>query len=259
MTSKAEKPESRKRKHEALEEEDPYSCIHWTDPGSAHEDDAETLPMELWFKVFQYYCITIPTLENHESTKILMQHPIIAEILDRFLPYLGGFTFSELQEGITTLGDGVEKLTFSCSANVQGCRDHRGNYRGWGEKIRIFFRYSSHGFFGGLPKRELFILDLDTAASILIAADAICIEPGYLTDAVVENLNLMLPYGCFVSRMPQSSSPWLESVGIYVPYPPNKRSHNGKRYKCIRQLCPLQAQILHYDTDFLYIPPWRPR
>jgi hypothetical protein len=106
------------------------------------------------------------------------------------------------------------------------------------------------------------MVTLCTGATIRFAVDSIYIYPGGLSDLVIRDLNYLLPHGCFVARIRDFRryiTDYEGFVGIWVPYPPNKRDCKGKRYKLVCQLRPLQAKILHYDKDFLYIPPWRLR
>jgi hypothetical protein len=221
----------------------------------------EWLPMELWFKVFQYYCISQPIPTDADTIKILESHPTIAEILDRFLPYLGGPTFEILQARCRTSPNWDEsmfqKSLWTHCTVVQDFRDQDGNFQRSGQSYKILYDYQHNGYFGiGHARRAQFAEQIGPfAAHIRIAADGIFIRTKrmFLADCAITDMNRLLPYGCFVKRTRN------ETLSIYVPYPPGKRDRNGKRYKCIYRLYQDQEVVLYYDTDFLYIPPWRPR
>jgi hypothetical protein len=237
--------------------------------------DGEWLPMELWFKVFQCYCISRPIPTDADAVEILESHPTIAEILDRFLPYIGGFTFSELEREsrLSRKHDGVDitgshRLKVLRWENITPCPQKR-SWRKNREEYDFQFRPRGYAdsdadahYLFSTPNRVF-------SKDIRIQPNTIRIRHPKSCPFTIQQYNFVLPYGCFVDRIEdfRRHPPAADSMDtsshyfytIWVPYPPNQRGPNGERYKMVREIHMTEYVELDYDKDFLYIPPWRPR
>jgi hypothetical protein len=238
----------------------------------------EWLPMELWFIVFQYYCISQPIPVDTDSVDVLRLHPVIAEILDRFLPYLGGFTFSELQrESRLSRKFGGVDITGRHRLKVLRWESITPSpqLREWGKNREIDFEFHPHGsinpdadadaeYLFSTPNRMF-------QKHIRIQSNTIRIRNPKTCLFTIQQYNFVLPYGCFIKRIVDSGrhppgTSFLDTSShylcrIWVPYPPGQRGPCGERYKMIREFHSVDEDEveLDYDKDFLYIPPWRPR
>jgi hypothetical protein len=208
----------------------------------------EWLPMELWFKVFQYYCISQPIPADTDAFDVLRSHPTIAEILDRFLPYLGGFTYTELLE--LTGGYSRNPIPF-----IHLCvRDSNGKFLRWMRKdASVFCLCNLYVYAFELPELHFEVRKGPYGQRIMtFYPDHICIHtPG---------VNSLLPWGCFVTDMSESNGLILPEIfyKLWIPKPPSEWKPEGGNYKYrIHEIRRSEIRIIY--KDLLYIPPWRPR
>jgi hypothetical protein len=210
--------------------------------------NGERLPMELWFKVFQYYCISSPQPEDAlAAVEILNTHPIIVEILNRFLPYLTGYTFSNMRRA-SELAKEQQDFDITSGHNLTILHDKHGTLAFTFVPADLTIpRSGANSPFYGFQASKWY------HGSIFIYQNSVTIHNPRHDGFTLQEFNTVLPFGCFI--LPLGGG----RFGVYVPYPPGQRDSEGKDYKLVCEMESSGSVTLDYDKDFLYIPPWRPQ
>jgi hypothetical protein len=218
----------------------------------------EWLPMELWCEVFRHYCISHSEPKDLDAVDVLRSHPMIAEILDRFLPYLGGIVFkrSHFERAIAKSDGGWFCMTSPESDFVRvivGNRDPDYNAGRSRRYYRVKYNHDPQNYevFPGLtePDARWRILSYHS--------DHIRIHVCRLTPEAMGKINMLLPWGCFVRDMSESNIIKFPEIffGIWIPKPPSEWIRGKLNYK----ICEIkECEEYHLDYKDLYIPPWNP-